>query len=344
MAVVQDTSVPRDGSLYNEDLAPIPPDKRKWGAFEIFNVWNNDIQSLFGYSLAASLFITYGLNGWAVFAAIVLAGAFVMVLVNLTGRPSVKYGIPYPVMARASMGVQGAKFPALIRGIVAIFWYGVQTYFASTAVALLLNSLFELEGGAEFLGMTAVGWLSYLLVCVFQVALFMKGIEWVGHFLNWAGPFVYAVMIALMLVIWVKDNIPGKLDLEWLKAGGGILKKGQHPPAPRFNAGQKGIFWIVIIGGVAMSLSGWHLLVPFEDGNTVADQQFWVNVHAVVAMVFIAVMLAHAYIGSVGMEGAYDAMGSGEVDENWAREHHSLWLAQEKKRAGLVPPQTVPAE
>ncbi len=156
--------------------------------------------------------------------------------------------------------------------------------------------------------------------------------------------FPFMIGTALMLVIWVKDNIPGKLDLEWLKVGGGLLKKGQHPPAPRFNAGQKGIFWIVIIGGVAMSFSGWHLLFPFEYGNTVADQQFWVTVHAVVAMVFIAVMLAHAYIGSVGMEGAYDAMGSGEVDENWAREHHSLWLAQEKKRAGLVPPQAVPAE
>lgn len=111
----------QDGALWNEDLAPLPPDKRRWGAFEIFNVWNNDIQSLFGYSLAASLFITYGLNGWLVFAAIVLAGVFVMLLVNLTGKPSVKYGVPYPVMARASMGVYGARFPALVRGIVAIF-------------------------------------------------------------------------------------------------------------------------------------------------------------------------------------------------------------------------------
>ena len=76
--------------------------------------------------------------------------------------------------------------------------------------------------------------------------------------------FPFMIGTALMLVIWVKDNIPGKLDLEWLKAGGGILKKGQHPPAPRFNAGQKGIFWIVIIGGLAMSVSGWHLLFPFE--------------------------------------------------------------------------------
>jgi NCS1 family nucleobase:cation symporter-1 len=204
MANLSGKSGPRDGGLYNEDLAPIPASERKWGAFEIFNVWNNDIQSLFGYTLAASLFITYGLNGWMVFAAIVLAGFFVMVLVNLTGRPSVKHGVPYPVIARASMGVYGARFPALVRGIVAIFWYGVQTYFASTAVALLFNTLIGSEGGAEFLGMTTVGWISYLIVCVFQVALFMKGIDWVGKFLNWAGPFVYIVMIALCLVIWWK--------------------------------------------------------------------------------------------------------------------------------------------
>lgn len=204
MAQMGQGTAQRDAGLYNEDLAPLPVAQRKWGAFEIFNVWNNDIQSLFGYSLAASLFVTYGLNGWAVFAAIVLAGFIVMWLVNLTGKPSVKYGIPYPVMARASMGVQGAKFPALIRGIVAIFWYGVQTYFASTAVTLLLNTILGVEGGTTFLGMTTIGWISYLIVCVFQVALFMKGIDWVGKFLNWAGPFVYAVMIALMLVIWWK--------------------------------------------------------------------------------------------------------------------------------------------
>lgn len=104
-----------DLSLYNADLAPIKKSRRNWGAFEIFNVWSNDIQSLFGYTLAASLFISYGLNGWAVMAAIILAGCIVMVLVNLTGKPSVKYGIPFPVMIRASMGVRGANFPAMLR-------------------------------------------------------------------------------------------------------------------------------------------------------------------------------------------------------------------------------------
>ncbi|WP_020683687.1 NCS1 family nucleobase:cation symporter-1 [Marinobacterium rhizophilum] len=199
-----------DSSLHNEDLAPIPVEKRTWGWFEIFNVWSNDIQSLFGYTLAASLFITYGLNGWAVFAAIILAGFIVMGLVNLSGKPSVRYGIPYPVMARASMGVRGANFPAVIRGIVAIFWYGVQTYFASTAIALLINTLFTIESTATFLGMTAVDWTAFVLVWLFQIVLFWQGIDWITRFLNWAGPLVYLVMFALLAVIWYK-------------AGGGLL-------------------------------------------------------------------------------------------------------------------------
>jgi NCS1 family nucleobase:cation symporter-1 len=194
----------RDPRLYNEDLAPIPSDKRTWGWFEIFNVWSNDVQSLFGYSLAASLFLTYGLNGWAVFAAIVLSGIIVMYLVNLSGRPSVKHGIPYPVFARVSMGVFGANFPAVIRGIVAIFWYGAQTYFASTAITLLLTTLVGSEGGSTFLGLTFIGWISYLFVWCFQMYLFWKGVEWIRNFLNWAGPMVYVVMIGLMIVIWIK--------------------------------------------------------------------------------------------------------------------------------------------
>lgn len=202
----------KDPRLYNSDLAPTPQEAKNWGWFEIFNVWANDVQSLFGYTLAASLFLAYGLNGWAVFAAIILAGFFIMWLVNLSGAPSVKHGIPYPVFARVSMGVIGANFPAMVRGIVAIFWYGAQTYFASVAVALLLNSLFGVSGGTEFLGMTTIGWLSLVLVAGFQVYLFWNGIEFIRRFLNFAGPAVYVVMVALMIVIWVK-------------AGGGLLKE-----------------------------------------------------------------------------------------------------------------------
>ena len=201
----------QDSRLYNSDLAPTPADKKTWGWFEIFNVWANDVQSLFGYTLAASLFLTYGLNGWVVFLAIVLAGFFIMWLVNLSGSPSVKHGIPYPVFARASMGVIGANFPAMVRGIVAIFWYGAQTYFASTAVDLLIRALFGLSGnGAEFMGLSATGWVSLILVAGFQIYLFWRGIDLIRRFLNFAGPAVYAVMIVIMIVIWVK-------------AGGGLL-------------------------------------------------------------------------------------------------------------------------
>lgn len=191
-----------DPQLYNQDLAPLKHKERTWGAFEIFNVWSNDIQSLFGYTLAASLFLSYGLNGWAVMAAIILAGFIVMVLVNLSGRPSVKYGIPFPVMVRASMGVRGANLPAMLRAIIGIFWYGVQTYFASTAVALLLTALLGLGEGSTFLGLSGVAWLSFAIVWIFQIAIFWQGIEPIKRFLNWAGPLVYVVMLVLMAIVW----------------------------------------------------------------------------------------------------------------------------------------------
>src|SRR6267154_6423305 len=121
--------------------------------------------------------------------------------------------------------------------------------------------------------------------------------------------FPFMLGLAIMFLIWIKDNVPGKIDLEWIKQGGGILSKGKHPPARRFNAGQKGIFWIVIIGGALMSVSGWFLLFPYIPAN-VTTMQILTVIHSVIAMLFIAVMHAHTYIVTVGMEGAFEAMGT----------------------------------
>jgi len=157
-----------------------------------------------------------------------------------------------------------------------------------------------------------------------------------------AFPFMFGLVA--MFLIWIKDNIPNRIDLQWIKQGGGILANGQHPPAKRFNAGQKGIFWIVIIGGSLMSLSGWFLLFPYLPADVTA-LQVWTVIHAVIAMLFIAAMLAHIYIGTVGMEGAFEAMGTGEVDLNWAKEHHSLWVEEEKAKAPSgSTPRALPAE
>jgi formate dehydrogenase subunit gamma len=147
--------------------------------------------------------------------------------------------------------------------------------------------------------------------------------------------FPFMLGLVIMFLIWIKDNIPDRIDLDWLKQGGGFFSKGRHVQARRFNAGQKGIFWIVIIGGALMSVSGSFLLFPYISAD-VTGLQFWTVIHAVIAMLFISAMLAHVYIGTIGMEGAFEAMGTGEVDVNLAKEHHSLWLQEELKK-GHVP-------
>jgi len=169
--------------------------------------------------------------------------------------------------------------------------------------------------------------------------------------------FAFMVGVVMMFVLWVRHNIPNAGDLRWLAVGGGLFKKGVHPAAAKFNAGQKFIFWAVILGGVSISLSGLALMFPFEFtlfGKTFAFlnifgaglpenltmmqemqlSQLW---HGVVALVLTAIIIGHIYIGSLGMEGAFDAMGNGQVDVNWAKEHHSLWVAEVRGRSEAQP-------
>ncbi|WP_300434125.1 NCS1 family nucleobase:cation symporter-1 [uncultured Mameliella sp.] len=198
-----------NGEVAQDALRPVTEQEKTWGWFAIFNVWANDIQSLFGYSLVASLFISFGVSGWTAFASLIVAGLFVMFLVNLSGAAGERYGVPYPVFARASMGTQGAKLPAVLRATVAVFWYGVQVYFASTALALLIKSVTGISGGTAYLGLTEIDWLSFVLVWAFHIVIFWHGMDWVEGFLNFAGPFVYAVMIGLVIYLWVAAD--GKL-------------------------------------------------------------------------------------------------------------------------------------
>jgi formate dehydrogenase subunit gamma len=153
---------------------------------------------------------------------------------------------------------------------------------------------------------------------------------------KWAHNFVafpFMIGIALMLFIWVAHNIPNRYDLEWIKQGGGMFTRGAHPPARKFNAGQKVIFWSVILGGAVISFSGLYLLFPFYFGG-MDNQQFMVILHSIVSLILVAIILAHIYIGTLGMEGAWDAMYTGDVDERWARDHHGVWVAEMKGGGG----------
>ncbi len=133
-----------------------------------------------------------------------------------------------------------------------------------------------------------------------------------------------------MLVVWIRDNIPDRTDIRWIREGGGFIGDN-HPPARRFNAGQKLVFWSVIGGGLLLSASGLVMLFPFSAAD-INGMQWAQYVHAGVGVLLIAAMLAHIYIGSLGMEGAYDAMGSGEVDLAWAKAHHKLWVEEEQAK------------
>ena len=208
MTAIDHGHVAQGGTLDPEGdvLNPVGANEKTWGWFAIFNIWANDVQSLFGYSLVASLFISYGVGGWTAFAALIVAGLFVMFMVNLSGAAGERYGIPYPVLARASLGTEGAKLPAVLRSTVAVFWYGVQVYFASTALALLIRSLTGLEAGPAFLGLDGTDWISFLIVWAVHIVIFWRGMSWVETFLNIAGPFVYLVMIGLVILLWHRSD------------------------------------------------------------------------------------------------------------------------------------------
>ncbi|HKJ63716.1 MAG TPA: formate dehydrogenase subunit gamma [Hyphomicrobiales bacterium] len=191
-----------------------------------------------------------------------------------------------------------------------------------------------------------------------------------GKFIHNYVAFAFMASIALIVVIWIAHNIPNRHDIVWILRGGGFFGGG-HPDSRKFNAGQKILFWLIVLCGVSISFSGWALLNPFDTAmfsktfallNSVfgtdlqtnlapiQEQQYQTLWHAVMAVIMTVIVIAHIYIGTVGMEGALDAMTSGEVDVNWAKEHHSLWVeeveAQEKaqQKAGADDGHLQPAE
>jgi formate dehydrogenase subunit gamma len=153
--------------------------------------------------------------------------------------------------------------------------------------------------------------------------------------------FAFVIGLALIVAIFIKDNIPDKTDIEWFKQGGGFIKS-KHAPARRFNAGEKLVFWGALGMGVLVAVSGYLLLFPFYVTD-IFGMQIAQGVHAVIAILFIALILGHIYIGTLGMESAFEAMWTGEVDYNWAKEHHDLWLEEQLAKGRAGPRQKLPS-
>jgi formate dehydrogenase subunit gamma len=170
-----------------------------------------------------------------------------------------------------------------------------------------------------------------LLLPLIGFEAFSEWSQWLKYAHNYLS-FPFTIGVVLIFLMWIAGNIPNKVDVAWIKRGGGLVGH-DHPPANRFNAGQKAIYWIVVIGGGLVAVTGYQLMFPFYLTG-IEGMQLAQIAHSVVAVLFVAAMIGHIYIGTIGMEGAFEAMGSGEVDVNWAREHHSLWLDEQSGRTG----------
>jgi formate dehydrogenase subunit gamma len=167
-------------------------------------------------------------------------------------------------------------------------------------------------------------------------------VTWLGQAVHQYLSFAFVLGLLVMLALWLRDNLPTRVDLAWLRAGGPLAKG--HPPAGRFNAAQKALYWLVMGGGVLAAISGYLLMAPALLDNVISQQ--WAHVvHGTMAMVLVAAILGHIYIGTIGTEGAFEAMAEGEVDWNYAREHHSVWLEEQvaAARQSVAPPEARPA-
>lgn len=200
--------------LANKDLVP---SKQTWSWYNIFAFWMSDVHSAGGYIFAGTLF-SLGLAGWQVFVSLIIGILIIQGLANIIGVPSQKLAVPFPVISRMTYGVFGSNIPALIRGGIAVVWYGIQTYLASAALMVVV--LYEFPQWAvyretSFLGLSTLGWWCFGTMWLLQTGLFLCSMEAIRRFMDWAGPLVYVAMLVLMILIvdmagW--DNISFRLS------------------------------------------------------------------------------------------------------------------------------------
>lgn len=211
-------------TLYNVDLAPESA-SGTWKTWNLFAWWMSGWHSLAGYSVAIGLFAT-GLVGWQVMIAFVIGVTIIYFANNLSGVAGQRERVPFPVFARASFGVRGANIPAVLRGVVGVFWYGVQTYLASQAVMILLVKVFPATLSlteTSFLGLSALGWICFLALSLAQALALANGMETVRKLSDFAGPVIWIAMIAL--AVWMLARAEWSIDFNFrtVETGGGFV-------------------------------------------------------------------------------------------------------------------------
>jgi nucleobase:cation symporter-1, NCS1 family len=216
-----------EGRLYNDDLRPATPEERNWNTYSLFSLWMNDAHNVGNYTFAAGLFLL-GLSPFQVTLGILGGALIIFAGCCMSGFMGHDTGAPYPVVSRLSWGIWGARFTALVRGIVAIAWYGIQTFLASLALKVLLIRVFpglDSLTSVHFLGMDLLGWISFLILWGIQMLIVRRGMEAVRHFQGLAGPAIWAVMI--VLAVWMLWQTGWSID--WFQGGSDtVLSTGEQ--------------------------------------------------------------------------------------------------------------------
>ncbi|MFP5071714.1 NCS1 family nucleobase:cation symporter-1 [Pseudonocardia nantongensis] len=228
------TGVEVSPRLYNRDLAPTCAEGRSWKAYNIFTLWAVDVHSLGNYGFALGLF-ALGLGGWQILVSLGVGALLLFVLLTVAGYMGYRTGLPFPVMSRIAFGIRGAQLPALVRGVVAIAWFGIQTYLATQVLTVMVLAVAPgaapLEQ-ASFLGLSALGWICFLVLWVVQVGILLYGMDGIRRYEAFAGPVVLLTLAGLAgWMLW--------------QTGGDIAMSVPEPLTG-------GAMWVQILGGASL--------------------------------------------------------------------------------------------
>ena len=201
-------------TLINWEMVSVNPNDKNWDWKDLFCFWGANIQSIIAFSLITSLYLVYELNFFVVLFGSLIGSFFVYLFANLSGNPSQKYGLPFPVILRSSFGVKGAKYLALLRGLVGIFMFGVQTYFLSKVLSYLIRIfIFSIDSTllnhdvffVFLLGLNFIDWISFILTILLQAFLFSKSHKFNKLIINFSAITVYSGMLLFFLVVLLLD-------------------------------------------------------------------------------------------------------------------------------------------
>ena len=251
--------------LHNNDLAPTKAEGRRWGRYSIFALWTNDVHNIANYSFAIGLY-ALGLNGWQILLSLGIGAGLVFMFMNLSGYMGQRTGVPFPVISRISFGVHGAQIPALIRAVIAIAWFGIQTYLASVVLRVLLVAVhpgFAAYDHDSILGLSSLGWVCFVAIWLVQLVILAYGMEMVRRYEAFAGPVILLTVISL--AAWM-----------YFQANGTIAWSNRVPLSTAEvwrNVFAGGALWLAIYGTLILNFSDFSRSSPCC--KTIKVGNFW---------------------------------------------------------------------